>query len=120
MVISRLRDKLDAKETEVQELLAWKDVQVRKLDLTKQFLKELEAQVKAMKKILKDKEGEVTKVKSQLHQAKEDAIKEYRDFDDLLRELGSSFADGFDDCFQQVKASFSNLDLSHISIDARG
>ena len=118
--MSRLKDKLDTKETEVQELLAWKDVQVGKLDLTKQLLKELEAQVEALKKILKDKEGEVMEVKSQLRQAKEDAIKEYRDFDDLLRELSSSFADGFDDCFQQVKASFPNLDLSRISIDSRG
>ena len=33
--MSRLKDKLDTKETEVQELLAWKDVQVGKLDLTK-------------------------------------------------------------------------------------
>nr|POE56126.1 hypothetical protein CFP56_63272 [Quercus suber] len=33
------------------------------------------------------------------------------------KELGGSFVDGFDDCFRQVKASFPNLDLSHISID---
>ena len=34
-VISRLREKLGTKEMEVQKLLAWKDVQVGKLDLTK-------------------------------------------------------------------------------------
>ena len=45
-------------------------------------------------------------------------MREYRDSDALLKELGSSFADGFDDCFHQVKASYPNLDLSHVSIDA--
>lgn len=44
---------------------------------------------------------------------------EYRDSDALLKELGGSFVDGFDDCFHQVKASFLDLDLSHISIEAQ-
>ena len=43
---------------------------------------------------------------------------EYRDSDALLKELGGSFVDSFDDCFHQVKASFLDLDLSHISIEA--
>ena len=88
--------------------------------MTKQFLKESEAQVEALKKILKDKDDEVAKVKGQLRHAKEDTFREYRDSDDLLRELGGSFADDFDDCFRQVKASFSDLDLSRISIDVGG
>ena len=58
-VLGYLREKLGAKETEVQELLAWKNVQIGKLDLTKQLLKELEEQVEALKKILKDKEAEI-------------------------------------------------------------
>ena len=44
-------------------------------------------------------------------------IQKYHDSDALLAELDGSFVDGFDDCFHQVKASFPNLDLSHISID---
>ena len=88
--------------------------------MTKQLLKELEAQVEALKKILKDKDGEIMEVKDQLRQEKEDAIKEYRDSDDLLRELGSSFANGFDDCIWKVKAFFPDLDLSRISIDTEG
>ena len=119
-VISRLREKLGTKEMEVQKLLAWKDVQVGKLDLTKQLLKELEAQVEALKKILKEKEGKIMEVKGQLRQKKEDAIKEYRDFDNLLRELGGSFAGSFYDCFRQVKASFLDLDVSRILIDVKG
>ena len=55
-----------------------------------------------LKKILTDKEGEISEAKGQLRQAKEDAVREYRDFNTLLKELGGSFADGFDDCFRQV------------------
>ena len=94
-----------------RELTAWKEVQVNKLDLTRKLLEELKAQAEVLKKILKDK-GEILEVKCQLHQAKEDTIKEYK-------ELDGSFADIFDNCFRQVKVSFSKLDLSHISIDAQ-
>ena len=86
--------------------------------MTKQLLKESKAQVEALNKILKEKEGEISEAKSQLRHAKDVAIKEYHDFDDLLRELGGSFAEGFDNCIGQVKASFLDLDLSHINIDA--
>ena len=87
--------------------------------MTKQLLKKAEAQVKALKKILKDKEAKISEAKNQLHHAKDAAINEYRDSDDLLRELSGSFADGFDDCKCQVKVSFLDLDLSHINIDAQ-
>lgn len=36
-----------------------------------------------------------------------------------MKDLGGSFTNGFDDCFCQVKASFSDLDLSYISINAQ-
>ena len=49
---------------------------------------------------------------------KEDATQEYRDFDAYLIELGGIYTDGFNDYFRQVKASFLDLDLSHISIVA--
>ena len=116
--LGHLKERLGAKETEVQELLAWKNVQIGKLDLNKQLLKESKEQVDALKKILKDKEVEISDAKSQLRQAKDVVIKEYRDSDNLLRDLGGSFADCFDDCISQVKASFLDLDLSHINIDA--
>jgi len=58
-----------------------------------------------LKKILKDKEAEISEVKRHLRQAKEDAVREYRDSNAFLKELGGFFADGFDDCFRQVKAS---------------
>ena len=59
-----------------------------------------------MKKILKEKEGEISELKKQLYQAKGDAIREYRDSNALLYELDGSLVDGFNDCFCQVKASF--------------
>ena len=62
-------------------------------------MEESEAQVEVLKKILKDKEEEILEAKGQLRQAKEDAVREYHDFDALLKELGGSFADGFENCF---------------------
>ena len=85
----------------------------------KKLLEEVEAQMEALKKVLKDKEDEISKSKKQLYQAKEDVIKEYHDSDALLTELGSSFADGFNDCLRQVRAAFPDLDLSHITIDVK-
>ena len=69
-ILDRLRERLGTKKMEVQELLAWKYVQIRKFDLTKQLLKELEPQVEVLKKILKDKEAEISEAKSQLRHAK--------------------------------------------------
>ena len=74
MVITRPREKVEARESELRELMAWKEVQFNKLDLTKQLLKESEVQVEAMKKILKDKEEEILDAKGHLRQAKEDAV----------------------------------------------
>lgn len=90
---------------------------MRKLETSEQLRGELEKQTEVLRKVLEDKEKEITDSKDQLWWAKEDAIQEYRDFDALLVELGSSFDDGFDDFFLQVESSYLDLDLSHISID---
>ena len=44
-------------------------------------------------------------------------VREYRDFDVLLSELGDSFAEGFDNALCQVKNSYPNLDVSHVTIE---
>ena len=62
--------------------------------------------------VLKDKEGELFLLRKQVCHAKEYAVKEFRDSDAFLYELGSCFVDGFNDCLHQVKVSFLNLDLS--------
>ena len=36
-----------------------------------------------------------------------------------MKELGGTYAEGFDDCLRPVKASFPELDLSHVSINAQ-
>mgnify|MGYP000897774119 CR=1 FL=1 len=87
--------------------------------MTKRLLEEAKEYRKALKKVLKDKEDEISQSMKLLCRAKKDAIKEYRDSDTFLVELGGSFADGFDDCLSQVKASFLNMDLSHITIDVK-
>ena len=98
-VISHQREKVESKESELRELMTCKEVQINKLDLIKQLLEEYEAQVEALQKILTDKEAKILEAKGHLHQAKEDVVWEYRDSDTLLKELGGSFADGFNDCF---------------------
>ena len=79
---------------------------------------ELERQTELLKKVLADKEKEIIEAKDRFRQAKEEAIREYRDSDALLAELEGSFAEGFDDCLHQAKASHLDLDLSNINIDA--
>ena len=99
--------------------MVWKEVQVNKLDFTKQLLKESEALVEALKKILMDKEVEISQAKHHLRQEKEEAVREYHDSNALLKELRDSFANGFDDCFHQVKAFFPDMDLSYVSINTQ-
>ena len=72
-----------------------------------------------MKWVLEDKEKEIRDTKDQLRQAKEEAICEYRDSKALLAKLRGSFAEGFDDALRQVKASYPDLDVSHVNIDAQ-
>ena len=117
MVVNCLRVKAETTEAELGELQAWKVVQKNKLSLTKKLLDESERQIEVLKKVLKDKEDEISKLKEQLRRAKEDTIKEYHNSDALLQELGGSFANGFDYCLRQVKASFPDLELSYISIN---
>ena len=44
-------------------------------------------------------------------------IREYRDSDTLLSELGDSFLQGFDDALRQVKKVFPDLDVSNIKVE---
>ena len=74
--------------------------------------------MKLLKQVLEDKEKEISDIKNQLCQAKEEAICEYLDSDALLAKLGGSFAEGFDDALCQVKSSYLDLDVSHVNIDA--
>ena len=72
-----------------------------------------------LKWVLEDKEKEICDTKDQLRQAKEEVIREYRDSDALLAEPGGSFIESFNDALRQVKASYLDLDISHVNIDAQ-
>ena len=48
-------------------------------------------------KTMEDKDKEVQDLKDKLRQAKEAAIREYRDFNTLLSKLGDSYLEDFDD-----------------------
>ena len=72
-----------------------------------------------LEKALANKEKEVKDAKDQLRQAKEVAVREYRDSNALLEELGTSYADGFDDTIRQAKKAYLDLDLSQLNIDTQ-
>ena len=70
-----------------------------------------------MKKVLKSKDKKIKDLKGQLRHAKEEAVREYRDSDALLSELGSSFLEGFDDTLRQVRNAHPSLDLFSVKIE---
>ena len=70
-----------------------------------------------MKKVSKGKDKKIKGLKGQLRQAKEEAVRENRDFDALLSELGTSFLEGFDNALRQVREAHPDLDLSSIKIE---
>ena len=117
--LDRIRAKANATKDELNELRAWKMVQEKKLALSEEAHKELEKQTEPLRQVLEDKEKEILDTKDQLRQAKEEAIREYRDSDALLAELRGSFAEVFDNTLRQVKASYPDLDVSHVNIDVQ-
>ena len=48
------------------------------------------------------------------------AIREYRNSDALLSELGDSFLEGFDDTLRHVKKAYPDLDVSNIKVEDQG
>ena len=56
-------------------------------------------------------------MKEKLRQAKEVAVREYRDSNALLGELGGSFLQDFDDALRQVKKAYPELDMSMINVN---
>ena len=89
----------------------------KKFDLSEQARKELEQKIEEAGKALEVKEKEVQDLKEKLRQAKEVAVREYRDSDALLGELGGSFLQGFDDALHQVKKAYPELDVLMINFN---
>ena len=68
--------------------------------------------METLEKVSANKEKEVKDAKNQLRQEKKAAVHEYHDFNALLEELGTSYADEFDDVVRQAKKAYPNLDFS--------
>ena len=115
--LERVRAKAEQMEDELGHLNKWKSTMEKKFDLSEQARKELEQETDEAGKALKVKEKEIQDLKEKLHQAKEVAVREYRDSDALLGELGGSFLQGFDDALRQVKKAYPELDVSMININ---
>ena len=118
-VLDRVRAKANETEEELNSLKTWRVGMEKKLSLSEKVRKELDQQVETLRKVLEDKEKEIKDAKDQLRQLKEAAIHEYYDSDDLLEELGTSYADGFDDAICQAKKAYPDLDFSQLSIDTQ-
>ena len=97
----------------------WRLGRRSKRRLSEEARGELEKQTELLSQVLADKEKEISDAKDRLRQVKDEAIREYHDSNTLLAELGRSFAEGFDDCLHQVKVSYPDLDLSHVTIDVQ-
>ena len=85
--IDCLREKVKVVEAKLNELNAWKEVQVQKLTLIKKALEELENHTDELRKVLLDKEGEITNLREQVCRAKANGKAEFWDSDGYLKEL---------------------------------
>ena len=112
MALDHVRAKANETKDELNDLKAWK-VGMEKAR------KELEEHMETLRKVLEDKEKEIKDAKDQLLQAKDAAICEYRDSDTLLKELRTSYADGFDDTVRQAKKAYPDLEFSQLNIDTQ-
>ena len=89
----------------------------KKFELSEKKRKELEQSMGEVTTALEGKETEIKNLKDGLRQAKEVAVREYRDSDALLAELGDSFLQGFEDALRQVKKAYLDLDVSNIKME---
>ena len=112
-----VRSKAEQMEDELNQLWSWKTKMEKKFELSKKVRKELEQSTEEVKKTLECKEKVIQDLKDGLRQAKEVTVREYRDSDALLSELGDSFLQGFDDALRQVKKAYPDLDVSNIKVE---
>ena len=115
--LERVRTKAGQTEEELSQLYKWKSTMEQKFELSEKTRKEFEQRTEEAGKALKGKEDEVKDLKKKLRQAKDDAVNEYRDSEALLKELGGSFLQGFDDALRQIKKAYPDLDVSMISVN---
>ena len=115
--LDRVRADVESLEDELNQLKSWKVNMENKFNYFEKVRKELEQGAEKVKKVLEGKDKKIKDLKGQLCQAKEETVREYRDSDALLSELGTSFLEGFDDALRQVREAHLDLDLSSVKIE---
>ena len=115
--LDRVRAKAEQTEEELLQLRNWKPKMEKKLELSEKARKSLEQLTEEAKKALKSKEMEIVELKNEVRQAKDVAVREYRDSDALITELGDSFHQGFMDALRQVKQAHPDLDTSKFKVE---
>ena len=117
MALDRVRAKAEQTEEELLQLRNWKPKMERKLELSEKARKNLKEVTEEARKTLESKEKEIEDLKSKVRQAKDIAVREYRDSDTLITELGDSFHQGFVDAIRQVKQAYPDLDVSKFKVE---
>ena len=112
-----VRAKAEQTEDELNQLRNWKPKMEKKLELSEKVRKCREQATEEAKKALEGKDKEIQDLKDEVRQAKEVAVREYRDSDALISELGDSFLQGFDDAIRQIKKAYPDLDVSKIKVE---
>ena len=107
--LDRVRAKAEQTEDELNQLRNWKPKMERKLELSEKARKSLEQVMEEAKKTLESKDKEIEELKNEVRQAKDVAVREYRDSDALITELGDSFHQGFILCHSSGQASLSEF-----------
>ena len=115
--LEHVQTKAEQTEDELNQLRSWKTKMEKKLELSKRVRKDLEQSMEEAKKALEGKDKEIQGLKDGLRQAKEVAVREYRDSEAFLLELGDSFLQSFDDALRQVKKIYLDPDVSNIKVE---
>ena len=116
VTLERVWTKAEQTKDKLNQLRSWKTKMEKKFELSERVRKDLEQSTEEAKKTLKGKDKEIQDLKDGLYQAKEVAVREYRDSDTLLSERGDFFLQGFDDALCQVKKAYPDLDVSNIKV----
>ena len=117
MALDRVRAKAEQTEEELLRLRNWKPKMEKKLELSEKARKGLQKVTEEAKKALESKDKEIEELKNEVRQAKDATVREYRDSDALITELGDSFHQGFMDALRQVKQAYPDLDTSKFKVE---
>ena len=99
-VLDRVWADVESLEDELNQLKSWKVNMENEFNYFEKVRKELEQGAEKVKKVLEGKDKKIKDLKGQLCQAKKETVREYRDSNALLSELGTSFLEGFDDALR--------------------